>query len=167
MASSLSQSAIESIPMESNSTTVNSLPWASLYFSGTTHSQIPMVSSSNECPTGNTSPWSNTLPRMYDLPVLVLPNIETTHTGPPMDRSFRSAKCTSWSPLHGWLVSFWITPDVSSQLQLFGMHNGIAVMFFLVIRFWLESQPTSIYKAIRTFFPPLHSLVKPRGDWEY
>lgn len=153
MAWSLIPSALTaSIPSESNSTTVNSLPWASLYFSGTTHSQIPMVSGSNECPSGNTSPWSNALLRMYDFPLLHGPAIDTTHTGPPMDRSFRSAGFTGWSPVRGWLESRWNAPDVSSQLQLFGMHNGMAAMVFPEPCLWLESLHNFTCKPrIRTF----------------
>lgn len=120
-----------SVPSESSNTTVNSRPHSSMYFSGTTHIQIPIVSGSNEWPRGKTSPWSNALLRMYDLPLRHGPAIDTTQTGPWMALSLRSAAFTSWSPVRGWLSSRWKFADVSSQVQLFGIHNGMAAMLFL------------------------------------
>ena len=67
-----------------------------LYFSGTIHNHIPMVSTDILWPRGKTSGWSKASLKMYDFPFLYGPAIDTTHTGPTKEwEAFQQA---TWSP---------------------------------------------------------------------
>ena len=101
-------------------------PDPTLYFLGTIHIQIPMVSGSRVCPSGNTSPCSKALLRMYDLPFRQGPAMDTTHTGPLICRSLSNAWLMTPSTSRSSSSLCEYSPVCGSQLQLFGRQSGTA-----------------------------------------